>query len=162
MGEIRRYFTPGRWVFLTLVCAKRAPRLRSDISKLRVLNLLDQLRSEHGFELYAWVLLDDHLHLLVSDPQGTTPLWIQRLKLRFVRGDPAGRQKVWQKRYWDHLIRDEIDLHRHLDYIHHNPVKHGLVVRSADYRWSSFLSFVRRGRYAVDWQAVVEDGAFGD
>ena len=150
-------------VFLTLVCHDRMPWLRPDDAKSRLLELLRWLRTKHQFQLHAWVILDDHLHLLVTDIDGSIPTWVQKLKLRFVRGHPHRPRQVWQKRYWDHLIRDENDLRQHLDYIHHNPVKHGLASLSRDYAWSSFASLVRRGWYASDWRAIADDdGDFGE
>ena len=163
MGNIRRHYQPGTLVFLTLVCHRRQPWLRSAKAKELLLRLLQDLRVEHDFKLYAWAILDEHMHLLVSDPTGGTATWVQRLKLLFVRRHPDRPGRVWQKRYWDHVIRDENDLHRHLDYIHHNPVKHGHATRTAQYPWSSFAKFARRGWYSPDWIAVApEDGDYGE
>jgi putative transposase len=67
------------------------------------------------------------------------------------------RRGVWQRRFWEHAIRDEGDLARHLDYIHHNPVKHGLVQRASDWPWSSFHRFVREGKYSADWGCALMD-----
>jgi putative transposase len=66
----------------------------------------------------------------------------------------SGEYGVWQRRFWEHLIRDETDLERHVDYIHYNPVKHGYAVRAADWPWSSFGRHVRLGRYPIDWGAT--------
>jgi putative transposase len=163
MTNFRRHFTSNCTVFLTLVCAERQRWLASTAAKARLRALLISLRAQCRFQCHAWVILDDHLHLLVTDESGDISGMVQRLKLRFVRGDPSRPRRVWQRRFWDHVIRDDNDLHRHLDYIHHNPVKHGLVARTRDYPWSSFGSFVRRGWYPEDWQAVAEDeGEFGD
>jgi putative transposase len=83
------------------------------------------------------------------------PLLIQAAKLRFsrrVRPENAGTGfHVWQKRYWDHVIRNESDMDRHLDYIHYNPVKHGLVTDPAKYAWSSFKTYQSRGSYPASW-----------
>ena len=62
-----------------------------------------------------------------------------------------GERTVWQHRYWEHIIRDEDDLRRHFDYLHFNPVKHGLVHRAKDWPWSSFHRYVRQGVYSMDW-----------
>jgi REP-associated tyrosine transposase len=66
------------------------------------------------------------------------------------------RRGVWQRRFWEHTIRDETDLENHFDYIHYNPVKHGLVQRPCDWPWSSFHRWVRAGHYQPNWGA---DGA---
>jgi putative transposase len=77
----------------------------------------------------------------------------------------AKREKgIWQRRYWEHVIRDEADLQRHVDYIHYNPVKHGLVPRVSDWRHSSFHQYVKRGSLPLDWGGDVRDasGSFGE
>jgi putative transposase len=69
-----------------------------------------------------------------------------------------GEAAIWQRRFWEHTIRDEADLNRHRDYIHFNPVKHGLVDRVCAWRWSSFHRYVRMGLYDMEWgQGVDED-----
>jgi putative transposase len=69
-----------------------------------------------------------------------------------------GEAAVWQRRFWEHMIREQDDLHRHTDYIHFNPVKHGLASRAADWPWSSFHRYVKDGYYPMDWgQAVGKD-----
>ena len=71
---------------------------------------------------------------------------------------------VWQRRYWEHAIRDEKDLERHVNYIHYNPVKHGLVPRVADWPHSSFYRYVERGTLPADWGGDMRDigGHFGE
>jgi putative transposase len=64
-----------------------------------------------------------------------------------------GERMVWQRRYWEHVIRDEADLRHHVEYIHYNPVKHGYVARPIDWQFSSFRRFVKSGVYAEDWGA---------
>ena len=71
---------------------------------------------------------------------------------------------IWQRRYWEHAIRDEADLERHIDYVHFNPVKHGHVSRVADWRHSSFHRFVEQGLLGVDWGGDMKEitGSFGE
>ena len=97
MTSIRRHFTPNCMVFLTLVCADRQRWLASTAAKARLLALLISLR----VQCHAWVILDDHLHLLITDHGGDVSGMVQRLKLRFVRGDPnrPQRVRVWQRRF---------------------------------------------------------------
>src|SRR5262245_33093340 len=118
--------------------------------------------------MFAIVLLWDHLHCLWSLPpqdQDFSGRW-QDIKQRFTAawlengGTEAtvtssqarrGHRGVWQRRFWEHLIRNEEDLEAHCDYIHYNPVKHGYVTRPRDWPWSSFHRFVRDGVYPLDW-----------
>jgi putative transposase len=64
-----------------------------------------------------------------------------------------GERGIWQRRFWEHVIRDERDYERQVDYIHYNPVKHGHVTRVADWPYSSFHGYVRRGIYDLEWAA---------
>jgi len=125
------------------------------------------------FEQMAIVLLPDHLHFLWRLPDGDNDFSsrIGAIKQCFTRLRLAGggeegpatsaraRQQyrgVWQKRFHEHWIRDYRDFKRHLDYIHVNPVKHGLADRAADWPWSSFPKYVRRGEYGEDWRGRVD------
>jgi putative transposase len=120
--------------------------------------------------------MPEHLHAIWRLPEGDSnfPLRWQLIKRRFSRGmAPASERSasqiskrdkgIWQRRYWEHQIRDEEDLARHVDYIHFNPVKHGLVRRVIDWPHSSFHRFVRDGRLPADWGVSAESsGAFGE
>ncbi len=119
--------------------------------------------------LEAEVILPDHIHLLCTLPEGDAdyPTRLRLIKTAFTRsflagGDGAararsriarGEQTVWQRRYWEHTIRDERDFQAHLDYIHSNPVKHGLVAAARDWPYSTFLMWVERGVYDPRWGA---------
>ena len=120
----------------------------------------------------AVCLLPEHLHCIWSLPEGDADYskgW-KEIKRKFTRGyllevGPGGERNasrvrrgeaaVWQRRFWEHTMRDEGDLNRHLDYIHYNPVKHGLVKNVSDWPWSSFHRYVREGCYAEDWGETV-------
>ncbi len=121
----------------------------------------------------AVVLLPNHLHMIWEMPEGDTDYSrrIAILKKRFTRvylqqsGSEAvvshGQQRhrrrgVWQPRFWEHTIRDAKDFRLHLDYIHGNPVKHGLVLRPVDWPWSSFHRYVSEGLYEPDWCGRVD------
>jgi REP element-mobilizing transposase RayT len=98
----------------------------------------------------------------------------RRLKSLFARGavkgglhvgrNDRGEYDLWQRRFWEHTIRDETDLTRHVDYIHYNPAKHGLVSRVGDWPYSSFHRYVRLGWLPEDWGGVAmgSSGAFGE
>jgi putative transposase len=120
------------------------------------------------FSIDAWVLMPDHLHCIWTLPDGDRDFstrWslIKRSVSRFaahVALDPSARNAsarkhrestIWQRRFWEHQIRDELDFARHLDYIHFNPVKHGYVERVVDWPYSTFHRYVRDGVYAKDW-----------
>ncbi len=129
------------------------------------------------FETVAICVLPDHLHAVWTLPpeDADFPTRWSRIKSGFSRGLPIGacrspsnigkREKgIWQRRYWEHVIRDENDLARHIDYIHFNPVKHGLVSRVCDWPHSSFHRYVASGMLAMDWGGDVSavTGSFGE
>jgi len=120
-------------------------------------------------DIIAWVVLPDHFHLLLSQEDATISEFMRRLKMKFA-GVYRSRQglrngQTWQKRFWDHVIRNDNDMKRHIEYIHYNPVRHGLVSRPADYIYSSFARYAEQGLYATDWgsiEAMEMDGDFGE
>jgi putative transposase len=120
--------------------------------------------------------LPDHVHALWALPEGDADFSIRwsLIKNYFSRGQeprPRSASKIskrekgiWQRRYWEHAIRDQADLDRHVDYIHINPVKHGCVTRAIDWPYSSFHRYVQRGLLSADWGGDVRDiqGSFGE
>lgn len=130
------------------------------------------VRREHPFEIAAMVVLPEHLHALWVLPPGDDdyPGRIRLLKSRFTRCAAAtgvsmrrnakGEYDLWQRRYWEHTIRNDRDFEKHVDYIHWNPVKHGHVLRVVDWPYSTFHRFVARGVSPNDW-AGDPDGAIG-
>jgi REP-associated tyrosine transposase len=128
---------------------------------------INDVRKILPFQSIAWVLLPDHLHTIWTVPETDANFSLRwsRIKQHVTRqcSDGAGtvsvsrsRQKrregaIWQRRFWEHLIRDDGDLEHHVDYIHYNPVKHGYVARVADWPYSTFHRFVRQGMYPLDW-----------
>jgi putative transposase len=166
MSKLLRYFAPGQCCFITTVTANRQSVLdqRADL----LFRATRRAQRQSRFDLIAWVVLPDHLHAVIKTPDGDTARIVQRVKLSFsfqwqrISGNFG---PVWQHRYWDHIIRSDEDLRRHIDYIHYNPVKHGLVGSPKEWPLSSFLRFVRRGIYDVDWGEVYladDDGKFGE
>lgn len=167
MPNYRRMHVPGGTYFFTVNLLERRRRLLVE----RVDALRASFRATHAvrpFELLAIVVLPDHLHCVWRLPIGDADnanRWAQiksgfsrRLPIEEWRSDRrvACRERgVWQRRYWEHLIRDEVDLRRHLDYIHYNPVKHGHVRRVADWPYSSFGRWVAAGVYSLDWAGAV-------
>jgi len=120
------------------------------------------------------VVLPDHIHALWTLPDGDADYssrWLA-IKARFSRAlvrdgvhlvrDHRGEYDLWQRRFWEHLFRDETDFARHVDYIHYNPVKHGLVASPREWRFSSIHRYVRLGIIPPDWGGADEDGDFGE
>lgn len=157
MPRYRRYFAPQQTVFLTIATAGRSPWLRSDINKRRVLEALRKTRKIHPFRHIAHVLLHDHIHLLVAP---TGPVRIPATVACFKRAVTAvtmAPKPLWQRRYYDHIIRDDDDFRRHLDYIHYNPVKHGLAEHADEWPWSSLAQWQARGLYPPHWDVIAAD-----
>jgi len=176
MARYRRAKIKGGIFFFTVALTDRS----SDLLVRRIERLRRVYRSvqeRYPFETIAICVLPDHLHAVWSLLRGDTnfPLRWNLIKSGFSRGlaaDPhrssskiARREKgIWQRRYWEHTIRDETDLARHIDYIHFNPVKHGYVSQTSDWPHSSFHRYVARGLVPLDWGGDVRDmnGAFGE
>jgi putative transposase len=168
MSDYRRYFVEGGTYFFTVVTQGRVPLFDSDVARTLLGSVMRQCLLRYPVEVIAIVLLPDHLHTLWTLPTGDDRYserwrWIKR---QFTRGwlslggaeQPCNasrrrerRRGVWQRRFWEHTIRDEADLEGHFDYIHHNPVKHGLVRRVCEWPWSSFHRWVRNGHYSIHW-----------
>jgi len=163
MTAYRRDRTPDATWFFTLALADRSSHLLVEhIDLLRAAFRYTQNR--HPWRIDAIVILPDHLHAICSLPEGDHDYALRwrLIKTEFSRALPKGepispsRQKsgergIWQRRYWEHRIRDDNDLARHVDYIHFNPCKHGHVSRVMDWPWSSFHRFVRKGLLGTNW-----------
>ncbi|MBX3698357.1 MAG: transposase [Dokdonella sp.] len=171
----RRADIAGGTSFFTVNLADRTSALLVDhVATLRA--AVAHVEQRHPFRIDAWVVLPDHLHAVWSLPEGDRDFAVRwaLIKGNFSRAVAQGecisdsrRQKgergIWQRRYWEHLIRDEADLESHVSYIHINPVKHGLVARAADWPWSSIHRAIRHGYVTSDWACDpvalrVEDG----
>lgn len=159
MPNYRRVYVPGGTYFFTLVLRDRDSRLLNEhISLLG--RALREARQKRPFETLAIVVLPDHLHAIWRLPEGDSDYltrW-RHIKTLFARQVPTvapGSRRVvrsvWQRGYWDRLLRDERDLEAHVDYVHFNPVKHGLVDCAADWPHSSFHRYVRVGARDRDW-----------
>jgi putative transposase len=171
MSDYRRYYVPGGTYFFTVVTENRARLFGIESARKLLGNVMRQCFSRYPVDVIATVLLPDHLHVLWALPNGDNRYslrwrWIKREFTRsWLNHDGAEqsrdasrlrerRRGVWQRRFWEHSIRDEADLEAHFDYIHYNPVKHQLVSRPRDWPWSSFHRWVRAGHYHIDWAAA--------
>jgi putative transposase len=175
MSRYRRAKLDGGTFFFTLALADRSSNLLvAEIDRLR--HAYRAVQARRPFETVAICILPDHLHAIWTLPVGDAD-FAQRwnlIKSGFSRGLPAAsrsaskiarREKgIWQHRYWEHVIRDDADLERHVAYIHFNPVKHGIVPRVSDWPHSSFHRYVERGELPMDWGGDVREvsGAFGE
>ncbi|HEX5362758.1 MAG TPA: transposase [Gallionella sp.] len=163
MTNYRRSNVAGACYFFTVNLADRQQSLLTDnIALLR--NAFEYTRERHPFVIDAIVILPDHLHAIWTLPEGDRDFALRwrLIKTVFSRGLPLGERRsdsrqekgergIWQRRYWEHLIRDDADYARHVDYIHINPIKHGLALRVADWPHSSFHRFVQAGVLPEDW-----------
>ncbi|MFV8835997.1 REP-associated tyrosine transposase [Aquisalimonas sp. APHAB1-3] len=164
MSRYCRTRVPGGTYFFTVVTHDRLPLFTSDANVQRLRTALRRTHQAHPFRIDAMVVLPDHLHALWTLPADDAdyPRRWKILKALFTQSQPdlpgeyarrAGGAPVWQRRYREHLIRDETDFRRHRDYIHYNPVKHGLVAHPGAWPHSSFHRAVERGWYPPDWGA---------
>lgn len=158
MPNFRRYYLPNSFVFITSVTDNRIPYFE----KLDNINLffdtLNNVKSLYAFNLFAHVLLPDHFHWLLHIPDGVGNF--SKIVQCFKRNFTLNYKKfnkidisytIWQRRFWDHVIRSEEDLQKHLDYIHWNPVKHQLTNNVFLYPYSSFQSYLNQGVYSEEW-----------
>jgi putative transposase len=176
MSRYRRADVDGGTFFFTVTIADRSSDLLiRHIDRLR--QVYASVQKRHPFETIAICVLHDHLHALWALPPGDANFsmrWSQ-IKSGFSRGLASGslrsesqiakREKgIWQRRYWEHAIRNDAYLERHVDYIHFNPVKHGYVSRTCDWPHSSLHRFVERGILPPDWGGDLHDipVAFGE
>ncbi len=165
MPNYIRARAPGGSFFFTVCLLERRQRLLIEhIDDLRV--VFADARRRRPFTIDAIVVLPDHLHCIWTLPPDDTDFssrW-HDVKSRFAARVPPsesrsarrrkkGERGVWQRRFWEHLIRDPDDFARHVDYIHYNPVKHGHVTQTADWPYSSFHRYVRLGIFPQLWAA---------
>jgi putative transposase len=168
MSEYRRARIAGGTYFFTLVTFDRQAFLTTPAARACLRHAFRETLRCQPFHLDAICLLPDHLHCIWTLPEGDSdyPGRWNRIKGLFSKHyreaagcNPAtgpsrrckGEAQWWQRRYWEHCIRNEADLAHHLDYLHFNPVKHGYVAQPSDWPWSSFLRHVRAGRYVQNW-----------
>jgi putative transposase len=163
MPHYRLLWQAGGTYFFTVTLLQRdTDLLTRHIDLLR--NAVKTVRRRYPFIIHGWVVLPDHLHCVLEMPPEDIDFarrW-RLIKLVFSKGLPTNEQRssyrlsrgergIWQRRYWEHLIRDERDFQAHLDYVHVNPLKHGLVVRVADWPYSTFHRLVEEDVYPLDW-----------
>jgi putative transposase len=166
MATFRRAVVPGATYFFTATTNQRRKVLTNALFYSALRDAFKHVKAEYPFTINALVLLPDHLHCIWTLPPGDANYalrWnvLKRLVSQASRdlveqSTSRSRQQrrelgLWQRRFWEHQIRDEQDFIKHVEYIHWNPVKHGYVVRVRDWPYSSFHRYVRQGMYPVDW-----------
>jgi putative transposase len=161
----RRATAAGGTYFFTVNLADRSSHL--------LVNRVDDLRTSvsivkqrHPFEIVAWVVLPDHMHAVWTLPPDDADFSTRWMLIKagfsrriehgeFIRTSrrSKGERGIWQRRFWEHQIRDDNDLKRHVDYIHFNPVKHACATRASDWQYSSIHRYIRSGAIPPDWAA---------
>lgn len=174
MSRYRRTRTEGGTYFFTIVTYRRQRFfLREDlINDLR--QAITDVRQKYPFKIDAWVLLPDHIHCIWTLPKKDNDYSkrIGMIKAQFTSRAKKHLEKpqwitpskskhrestIWQRRFWEHEIRNNKDFERHVDYVHFNPVKHDLVNAACDWPYSTFHRYVKSGVYSKDWAGAKED-----
>ena len=168
MPNYRRADVPGGTYFFTVNTRSREPWLLNEDVRAALRKAIELTCARYPFTIDAWVLLPDHLHCIWTLPladadfslrwtlikqqvsKTCAPRYVDQTKHN---ASQRKRQEsgFWQRRFWEHLIRDETDYQRHVDYIHWNPIKHGYVKRPIDWRYSTFHRYMAQGIYPSDW-----------
>jgi len=171
MATFRRSVVPGATYFFTVNTYQRIKVLTGEPFYRALKQALRQVMAKHRFEIDAFVLLPDHIHCiwtLPPDDGDYAMRWniVKRLVSQATRNEivpllSASRIKrkelgLWQRRFWEHQIRDDDDFAMHVDYIHWNPMKHGYVSRVVDWPYSSFHQYLRNGVYPENWAGTAE------
>ncbi len=174
VGYRRNRVEGGTYFFTVALRDRRSTILVQHIDALRA--AFRATRQDRPFIIDAVVILPEHCHAILTLPPGDADFagrW-RGIKGHFstrllaegvaIERHANGELALWQRRFWEHTIRDETDFTRHVDYIHYNPVKHRLVTRARDWPHSSFHLFVRQGLLPEDWGGDVDDnlGGFGE
>jgi len=173
MSRYRRATAAGTSYFFTAVAYRRQLILCDEAIRNALRTAIETVRIKRPFVIDAWVLLPDHLHCMWTLPEGdadfsTRWMIIKRAVSLACRDDyrcadwvTASKSiyresTIWQRRFWEHRIRDENDFARHVDYIHFNPVKHGHAQQAADWPYSTFHRYLRDGVYTHDWAGAMD------
>jgi len=171
MSHYRRLVIPGASYFFTVVTYRRRPILCDTPVRSALRAAIETVRVQHPFVIDAWVLLPDHLHCIWTLPPDDADYSIRwnlikrsvsltcaeqyrRTDWMTVSKSKHRESTFWQRRFWEHGLRDDRDFFHHVDYIHFNPVKHGYVERVRDWPYSTFHRYVAHGVYPPDWADI--------
>lgn len=168
----RNHITGGTYFFTANLRDRRQALLVEHIDAFR--EVIRDVRQEIPFVINAMVILPDHWHAVWTLPEDDAAYArrIRLIKSRFTRKllaagvpltkDVRGDYDLWQKRYWEHTIRDDRDFEAHVNYVHINPVKHGYVKRAVDWPHSTLHRYIKDGSLPADWACDGIDGEFGE
>ncbi len=182
MSRYRRSKTTGSTYFFTLVSYRRQTILCEQPVRDALREAITNVRQKRPLTIDAWVLLPDHFHCIWTLPEGdadfSTRWALIKRKVSLTCNQYYKRKEwispskqkhrestLWQRRYWEHQIRDESDYQQHMDYIHWNPVKHSLVAHASDWPYSTFHHYFKQGVYPLDWGGIEhtdDAGKFGE
>jgi len=182
MSYYRRAKTAGSTYFFTVVSYRRQQILCDDSVRKALRKAIRDTQLKYPFTIEAWVLLPDHLHCIWMMPEGDAAFsrrWnLIKRRVSLACADQYKQNKwitaskkkhrestLWQRRFWEHQIRDQQDFNRHLDYIHYNPVKHGLCEQPVLWPYSTLHRYIKEGKCSRDWAAhhsIFKDGEYGE
>jgi putative transposase len=168
MANYRRACIKGGTYFFTVVTYRRQKLFNNPECRIILRDAIKHVRQQHPFQIDAWALLPEHLHCIWTLPEGDADFskrwglikagFSKQAKPFLHRENWMNASKIshrettiWQRRFWEHQIRDEEDFSRHVDYIHWNPVKHGHAAQAKDWPYSTFHRYVRDGVYPENW-----------
>jgi len=167
MSKLLRYYSKGNVYFITMVTHNRHKILVSYFPMFW--NCFLKIKQKYNVKIIAWIVLPDHFHLIIDPIKSEVQDFIHDYKWSFSslyrKENNLKSGTVWQRRFWDHIIRDQVDLKHHIDYIHYNPVKHGLVENPVEWKYSSFIEYFEKGYYDKGWGVTSKikfEGDFGE
>ena len=156
--QYRRAFVPGGTYFFTVVTAQRRPVFCDEEAVVTLRRAFRHVNEKRPFTVDAMAVLPDHLHCLWTLPSADNdyPTRWRLIKTWVTKHHGAAHNRqaersIWQSRYWEHAIRNEMDYRQHVEYIHYNPVRHGYVRRPVEWPYSSFRRYVKKNIYSEDW-----------
>ncbi len=175
MTNYRRYYIPNTHYFFTVNTWKRTPLFANKFARDCLSQAIHHTRERWPFQIVAFVLLPNHLHTIWLLPEDEidystrwrlikstfTKLYLEKINFNIPRTTSRkskNEQSIWQRRFWEHMIRNEDDFGKHFDYIHYNPVKHGYVENPRDWKWSTFHRYVKLQWYDSDWGETKPSG----
>ena len=181
MSHYRRANAANASYFFTVVTYRRQTFLCDEPVRAALRKAINKVRAQYPFEIDTWVLLPDHIHSIWTLPENDANFSLRwQLIKRYVTRECGAylnrpewlnpsktkhqESTLWQRRFWEHQIRDEKDYQNHINYCYYNPVKHDLVKPVQDWPYSSFHKHVKLGQYSADWAGagMADSGMFGE